>query len=455
MKKILIINIETKAREFNSRMMVAYQALKRGYRVVIGAQSEMNELLKYLPKGIFFDKSIARNKLQKLLRIKNLGHKIVSLDEEGIASQNNQHFYLKQRMSRKTLDLAEYFFTWGNDEKTLIESKYNEYKNKIKTTGNPRIELWKPEYAKFYIDEVVKINKKYTDFIFITSNFASIQHARGDDFLKNQNIAFNKIETKEDQDIFDAKKAFMAKVYIAFLNMIKILSKSLPDRTIVIRPHPADNIDTWKENLKEHNNVFIEYEYSATPWIIASSCMVHSSCATGIEGFLMNKPVFSYLPYEDHEFVNYISNILSDVCNTEKELVDKVIKVLNKEYNLSTNRDLKIKENKPILDNINSFESSKMILDYIDKINIPSHRGINKYRLIPFHIKNILKNSIKKSIGRNTKPDTYDQQKMPGITLKEVKASLEKFKALDEQEKNIKFKVDKIYNKNLYVISDQ
>ena len=454
MKKILIINIETKAREFNSRMMVAYQALTRGYKVVIGAQSEMNEFLEYLPKGIFFDKSIARNKLQKLLKIKNLGHKIVSLDEEGIASQNNQHFYLKQRMSKETLDLAEYFFTWGIDEKELIESRYTEYKNKIKTTGNPRIELWKPEYVKFYKNEVTKINKKYKDFIFITSNFASIQHARGDDFLKNQDIAFNKIETKKDQDIFNAKRAFMAKVYIAFLNMIKTLSKSSPDRTIVIRPHPADNIETWKENFKQYNNVFIEYEYSATPWIIASGCMVHSSCATGIEGFLMNKPVFSYLPYEDHDFVNYISNILSDVCNTEQQLLDKINEVFNKNYNLSGNRELKTQENKHILDNIDSFESSTMILDYIDKINISHHRDIKKYRLAIFHIKNILKSLIKKIIGRNTKADTYEQQKMPGITLKEVQTILDQFEAFDEDSKNKRFKINKIYKKNLFVISD-
>jgi surface carbohydrate biosynthesis protein len=455
MKKILIINVETKARDFNSRMMVAYQALTRGYKVVIGAQSEMSEFLKYLPKGIFFEKSIARNKLQKLLKIKKIGHKIVNLDEEGIASQNNKHFYLKQRMSKKTLDLTEYFFTWGNNEKELIESKYTEYKNKIKTTGNPRIELWKPEYAEFYKNEVAKINEKYNDFIFITSNFASIQHARGDNFLKNQDIAFNKIETKEDQDIFNAKKAFMAKVYIAFLNMVKTLSKSLPDRTIVIRPHPADNIDIWKENFKQCNNVFIEYEYSATPWIIASRCMVHSSCATGIEGFLMNKPVFSYLPYQDHDFVKYISNILSDVCNTEQQLLDKIIDVFNRNYNLSSNRELKTKENKHILDNIDSFESSKKILDYIDKINISYYRDIKKYKLAIFYVKNAFKYLIKKIIGRNTKADAYDQQKMPGITLKEVQTALDQFKVFDDQVKGKRFKINKIHNKNLFVISDQ
>ena len=159
MKKLLIINIETKSREFASRMLVAYEALKRGYQVVIGAQRDINEFLIYLPKGIFFDKSIAKNKLQKLTKINNIGHKIVSLDEEGIASQNNQHFYLKQRMSKETFDLTEYFFTWGHDEKVLIQSKYNYYEDKVKITGNPRIELWKPEYAELYNEEVSEINK--------------------------------------------------------------------------------------------------------------------------------------------------------------------------------------------------------------------------------------------------------------------------------------------------------
>ena len=309
MKKILVINIEIKARELNSRIMIGYEALKRGYEVVIGAQSEMYEFLKYVPKAIFLDKSISRNKLNKLKKIKRLGHKIINLDEEGIASQNNKHFYLKQRMSTETLDLTDYFFTWGDDENNLIESQFYEYKSKIKTTGNPRIELWKPEYKELYKDEVIQISNQYKDFIFITSNFALVQHARGEDFLKSQESAFSQVETQKDEEILNSQKKYFTLMHTAFLKMINVLAKSFPNRTIVIRPHPSDNIQIWKENTKEYQNVFIEYKYSATPWIIASSCMIHSSCATGIEGFLMNKPVFSFLPYKDNKFIEYIFSL--------------------------------------------------------------------------------------------------------------------------------------------------
>ena len=44
MKKILIINIEIKSREFISRMMIAYEALKKEYDIVIGAQDQLLEL---------------------------------------------------------------------------------------------------------------------------------------------------------------------------------------------------------------------------------------------------------------------------------------------------------------------------------------------------------------------------------------------------------------------------
>ena len=400
MKKILVINIEIKARELNSRIMIAYEALRRGYAVVIGAQSEMYEFLKHIPQAIFFDKSISRNKLDKLKRIKKLGHKIINLDEEGIASQNNKHFYLKQRMSAETLDLTDYFFTWGDDEKNLIESKFYQHKSKIKTTGNPRIELWKPEYKELYDNEVLQISNQYKDFIFIASNFALVQHARGDDFLKSQESAFSQVETKKDEEILNSQKKYFTLMHASFLKMIEVIAKSFPNRTIVIRPHPSDNIQIWKENTKKYKNVYIEYKFSATPWIIASSCMIHSSCATGIEGFLMNKPVFSFLPYKDNKVVMYISNTLSDICDTEQQLVDKISLVYDGDYDPYTGRESKKTEVKHILQNINSNGSSKIILDYIERIDSPSHSTLKNNRFINYYAKDFLKKLQKKSLAK-------------------------------------------------------
>ncbi len=451
MKKILTINIETKSRELNSRMMIAYEALKRDYILIIGAQDEITKLIPYLPDSIFFEKSISKNKLKKLTKIKRFGHKIVNLDEEGMASQNNKHFYLKQRLSKNTLDLIEYFFTWGDNEKKLIEDNYQEYKYKVKTTGNPRIDAWKPDYIEFYKDEIYQINQKYKNYIFIASNFASLQHARGNEFIIKQGKDYQKIETKEDEEIINLKQIFFNKVYIAFLDMIKYLSKSLPNETIVIRPHPGDNFQIWKENFKEYDNIHIEYKFSATPWIIASECMIHSSCTTGIEGFFTKRPVFSYLPYNDHEFINYIANSLSDICNTKHELLDKIQDVFSEKYKVNSNFSSKILEAKPILENADFIGSAKKILEYIDNIEISKHKKINKLRFFLAKIGDIIKTNIKKLMGQKQIIDNYYIQKMPGIKKNEIYTILNQLKIVDNQLEAKEFEVQEVF-KDVFLI---
>ncbi len=453
MKKTFVINIETKPRELNSRMMIAYEAIKRNYRVVIGSQDEISKLLKYLPKSIVFEKSISKNKIKKLSSIKKRGHKIVNLDEEGMASQNNQHFYLKQRMSEDTLKLTDFFFTWGSQEKELIESRYLNFSNKIIVTGNPRIDTWKPQNIELFRDEIIQIKKKFQNYIFITSNFASIQHARGDIFLKRQSLDYNKIESKRDEEIFNEKKTFMKKVYLKFVDMIKYLSSSLPNKTIVLRPHPADDIQAWKEKFKEFDNVFIEYKFSATPWIIASKCMIHSSCTTGIEGFFSGKPVFSYLPYRDHNFINCVSNSLSDICLERKQLLGKVIEVFQKDYKFNFDKDLKIKEIKPALENIDTSYTCKKIIDCIDNIQIPTNNKISNFIFKFAYVEDVIKKNLKRIFGYYQPKDLYEYQKMPGISIKEILDKINQLKITNKEIKDFKFEVKKVYN-DVYLINN-
>ncbi|MGM0520211.1 MAG: surface carbohydrate biosynthesis protein [Campylobacterota bacterium] len=443
MQKILVINIEIKARELESRLMVALEALKRDYVVIIGAQSEIYKILKYLPESIVFEKSISKNKIEKLTKIKTLGHKIINLDEEGSASQNNKWIYLKQRLSKETLDLTEYFFTWGENEKKVIESNYPNDSSKIKITGNPRIDTWKSEYVKMYEKEVNNITQEYKSYVFIASNFG-VNHAKGNDFLKKQAKDYKIIETKDDEEIFDENYAFLGKVYTAFLEMIKNLAILLPSKTIVIRPHPSENIEAWKEIFKEYNNVFIEYKYSVTPWIIASKCMIHSSCTTGIEGFLMKKPVFSYLPYSDNDFVNYVSNTLSDICSTQEQLIDKLNAVFDGKYDLYYGRESKMQEAKPILHNIDSFDAAKTIVDYIDKIEIPSHKTIGKNRVRLFKYESAVKKAVKKIIRYRSDRDEYAHQKMPGIVLSEMHNKIREIQMCNDVSEPILVKVSQL-----------
>lgn len=450
MKKILTIIIESKSREFDSRMMIAHEAIKRGYQVIIGSQGQIFKLLKYLPKCIVFDKCISTFKHEILKKIRRFGHKIVSLDEEGICSDNRKWLYLKHRISGENLELIEYFFTWGVNESKLIDSHYPQYKHKIKTSGNPRIDTWKSDNEGLYKHETNHIKKKYKDYILINSNFG-IFHAIGNDFLKNQAFDTNIIETKDEEEKFDADIEFNKKVFLSFVEMIKFLATSVPDQTILIRPHPSESIERWKEKFKEYNNVFIEYKFSVTPWIIASKCMIHSSCTTGIEGFLINRPTISYLPYKDNNFVNFVSNKLSDISQNPKQVLEKINSILNQDYNLSEDRKEKIKKVKNILQNIDNTSATNIILNNIDKIELPVQKKLNDLIFKFAHLENILRKNIKNIISFKKNQKSFEQQKMPGLSIDEVNSKMKYFEDKNEQLQKLTFKVKKI-SENLFHI---
>lgn len=177
--------------------------------------------------------------------------------------------------------------------------------------------------------------------------------------------------------------------------------------------------------------------------------MVHSSCTTGIESFLKEKPTFSFLPYKDNKYVNFVTNTLSEECSNKEQLLKKINSVYIKKFNLSKNRKLKIKKSKHILDNVNSLKSSKKILNYIDKIKISKIKEIKKYSLLKYKILYFLKNFFRFF----KEYDYYENQKMPKITEEEIFSKINSLKLLDKSKNkfNKTLKVKKVSN-NLFMI---
>ena len=52
--RILYLPIETFAREFHSKLYLAYLACQKDWTVVIGPEYDINKIIKYLPSGVYF-----------------------------------------------------------------------------------------------------------------------------------------------------------------------------------------------------------------------------------------------------------------------------------------------------------------------------------------------------------------------------------------------------------------
>ena len=151
--KYLYLPLEIVVREQEGKATLASYAIKRGWNVIIGAKLELYSIADQLPKGVFLIKSAMLSELNQIKMLKKSGHKVCSLDEEGVVTYK---IFLEKnyRYCKETLELIDKIFVWGSEQKKSFLKKFFKFKNKIFVTGNPRIDYWKNFAYEIYKEEL-------------------------------------------------------------------------------------------------------------------------------------------------------------------------------------------------------------------------------------------------------------------------------------------------------------
>jgi surface carbohydrate biosynthesis protein len=446
--KWIIIPIEIKARSFLSRLLLALYASKNGYNVIIGDQTRIHLYLKSLPRGIYFDKSISKNKFEWFKKLKKLGFKLTAIDEEGLVSAANKWLYLKQRISVKTLSLAEYFFVWGKQEYGIVEEILPDSDHKIIVSGNPRFDLLKVDFRNVYKKLSNRYNEMYGDYILFPTSFG-MPNARGSEYLLQQARNFKIIESHEDEQKYRELMRLNLDVSKHYYNMICEVASEFKEKLLIIRPHPAEKHDYWKELEKRFSNIKVIYEGDVRPWLLGAEIVVHSSCTTGLEAVLLESPkVITFLPNCENVYTKHISNSLSWKCFTINEVKDEIRRTLDKKecFNVDFEWD-KLEFQIANVKNLNSFE---IIIDKISNINIEED-SLRKLSISFLKKCEIKLREFKRSIF-NRSSEKYINQKQPGIKLDEVTESINELTRYIDTFKNCEFKTEMI-EKDIFCIS--
>ena len=83
----------------------------------------------------------------------------------------------------------------------------------------------------------------------------------------------------------------------AYIKAIRKLANNNNDYDIVLRPHPNENIKTWKICLEDIPNVHVIQEGSISAWVNHAFAVVHNGCTTALEATISEKPVVTYVPF--------------------------------------------------------------------------------------------------------------------------------------------------------------
>lgn len=329
-KAPFLIPVENQVRELDAKLLLACFAAARGRPSIIGHKGTLDAYINTFPKGIYIAKSVTERSV-KILRIaRKLGHANVAWDEEAIV-----HFppdiYYKRRLSAEALEATDRLFAWGEDNKSLFEAYPRFPGTPVNVVGNPRIDLLRPEFREFYDDQTSAIRDRYGDFILFNTNFGSVNG-----YYPELNVCYPKDDAPDglalgrgaiglSREYALELFAYRKNNFETMRDLIPEVARAFPDRTIVVRPHPSENREFWTEFLEDYDNVHVNAEGNVVPWLLAASVLIHNSCTTGIESYILDRPAIAYVPAEGADtYGSDLPNQVSHVAPTRGDVLDMV-----------------------------------------------------------------------------------------------------------------------------------
>ena len=142
--KSLILPCETRNREVDAKLLLGCVAAERGFRVFLGAKREINIEAVRLPRSIYLQKSLSKRSYRMYDILERLGHWIVTADEEGVVYYSRENFWT-DRIHPRTFVKARALLAWGPDNEELWRAYPAFHGAPITVTGNPRVDLLRPE----------------------------------------------------------------------------------------------------------------------------------------------------------------------------------------------------------------------------------------------------------------------------------------------------------------------
>jgi len=442
-KATLLIPVENQVRELDPKLLLAYVAAKRGYSCILGFRREMHFHISSFPPGIYLSKSMtaASDLMFKIMR--KLGHEIVAWDEEALVHLPPDT-YFSRRLSQVAMASVSHMLAWGQDNAELWQQfPHLPDKAEIHVTGNPRNDLLRPEIRHYYQETVGELRNRYGDFILINTNFNHVNafYPRLNLFVPNDKPggeprpgrAAKGMTREYAEGLRDHKQAIFEK----FQQLIPTVEKAFPKYNIVVRPHPTENQEIYRQIAAGCERVKVTNEGNVVPWLMAAKALIHNGCTTGVEAYVMGVPAISYREavneYYDYGFYR-LPNLLGHQCFDFEELSTTLGKILAGELGAAggDEREILARQHLAALDGPLACER---IVDICEKmVEGQSQRSKPALldRLTGYCMANLrtLKRQIKARLPRARNKPEFHSHRYPEVSLEEVRERMSRFQQL-------------------------
>lgn len=336
------IIVDNPKRDLAANTLLANELTNRGYEVyLVPLYIQRRELLAIRPNITIlnYHRKGSDWLVEFVLKLKS---KVFILETEGAVfadfDKTKEMFSTNEEVKSK----IDGYFIWGN---TIYENfiKHKIYpQDKLFLTGSPRTDLLADKYKSVVANILEKelnedeLNVFKQKYFLINANNALINGilSNEQETRVNLNQTFG-----YDWDYIDSLLKEQHERLAILIQLTKKLATSFPNETFVIRPHPFEKKETYRELSELYSNVHVINSGSIDGWLCNCKAVVMKNCSTSLEASIAGVPVINI------GWLKHIHNVIetekiSQKAASEEDVISIIKMILNGEFKLEASSEL-------------------------------------------------------------------------------------------------------------------
>lgn len=327
---LAFLPVITKARELEARVLLAAHLVRRGFRVVLGEPSFVDYRARHARNGLWFSPLLVPAAAQRLMDLKARGHRIIAWDEEGLVYPDPE-WYFPNRVGPGSARAADMLIAWGDKAARDWEVTLPADASRPLPWGNARLDLLREPYRALYFAKAKELRRRFGDFALVNTNFDLVNHADGPGGLLARLRASGRIRGDRDEAQFARWGEYRQSMLDAFIEGLPQLHDARPDLQFIIRPHPSEDPRPYRDLAVAYPRMSVEPAIDPVfAWILASRAVIHNSCSTAVEAYMLGVPPIAYMPEEvpGAGMDSPLPNLLSLQCSNWRGVASQLRDIL-------------------------------------------------------------------------------------------------------------------------------
>lgn len=269
-------------RDLDGLVLVGAELAARGWRVDLVPMYHKHEVFLLAPDVLLINYVRFAN-IDFVRSCRRLGIPVVVLDTEGGVRQDLGVYAEQLRPYAGDISML---CVWGHAQREAVAEAVAQGGAELRLTGSPRydfaVQPWSGALAPV-LDEAAPVVLVNTNFPLADPRFQSARRET------RELTAGMGMEEERVRRLVDEVTRVRAEVTAT----IGKLARALPEATFVVRPHPFERHDFYRDQLAGLDNVRVAQSHTVLHWMRHATIVLHHNCSTAIEAFLTGRePVF-------------------------------------------------------------------------------------------------------------------------------------------------------------------